>query len=87
MKLDLLKVTAAELQGMLAKGELTSLELVRHYHKQMVKHNEKLKAMISISPLSYTEKIARKLDEERSNGAIRGPLHGIPFIIKVGECS
>ena len=29
------------------------------------------------------EKAATELDNERSFGTIRGPLHGIPFFVKV----
>jgi amidase len=83
MKLDLLKVTAGELQRLLGDGKITSLDLVRQYHHQIFEYNDKLKAMISISPLPHVEKIASKLDEERRKGAVRGALHGIPFIIKV----
>jgi amidase len=83
MKLDLLKVTAAELQRLLGDGKITSLDLVRQYHQQILEHNDRLKAMISVSPLTRIEKIASKLDEERRKGAIRSTLHGIPFIIKV----
>lgn len=35
---------------------------------------------MQINPDAFT--IAAKLDEERDNGQIRGPLHGIPFVAK-----
>lgn len=35
---------------------------------------------MQINPDVFT--IAAKLDEERDNGKIRGPLHGIPFVAK-----
>ena len=83
MKVDLLRATAAELQHLMSTGKITSIELVRQYHQQMLDHNDRLRAIISISPLSYTEKFANQLDKERENGSLRGPLHGVPFIIKV----
>ena len=83
MKVDLLRATAAELQQLLIIEELTSVELVRKCHEQMLHHNSRLKAVISISPLSYTISIAERLDEERRDGMLRSPLHGIPFIVKV----
>lgn len=82
-EVDLLRATAAELQSLLASGELTSLHLVQLCHQQMIDHNDRLRAVISISPLHYTETVARKLDEERERGLLRGPLHGIPLIVKV----
>ena len=36
--------------------------------------------MLEVNPDAY--KIAAKLDEERKNGKLRGPLHGIPFLLK-----
>lgn len=86
-EIDLLKATAAELQTLLASGELTSLHLVRLCHQQMIDHNDRLRAVISISPLEYTESVARQLDEERRRGLLRGPLHGIPLIVKAGSVS
>jgi len=82
MELDLLTLTAAELQDHLQNGRITSLELVRLYHGQILKYNESLRAIISVSPLSLIEKIAKRLDDERRDGHIRGSLHGIPIIIK-----
>ncbi|KAI4609138.1 hypothetical protein J4E83_008779 [Alternaria metachromatica] len=82
MELDLLNVTASELQRLLTDGKITSLDLVRQYHAQILKHNDRLKAMISISPLPHLEKIAAKLDEERRRGVVRGGMHGVPFIVK-----
>ena len=37
-------------------------------------------AILQLNPDAHT--IARKLDDERAKGKIRGPLHGIPFIVK-----
>lgn len=83
MKINLSRTTAVELQHLLSKGELTSAKLVRQCHQQRLAHNGRLRAIISMSPLSYTEKIASKLDMERREGSLRGPLHGIPLIVKV----
>ncbi|KAI4649794.1 uncharacterized protein J4E79_009639 [Alternaria viburni] len=82
MELDLLKITASELQRLLSVGRITSLDLVRQYHAQILKHNDRLKAMISISPLPHLEKIAAKLDDERRRGVVRSGMHGIPFVVK-----
>ena len=83
MKIDLLRATPSELQSSSSDGTLTKLDLVRQCHQQMLEHNPGLKAVISISPLSYNEKIASQLDKERQEGSVRSPLHGIPLIIKV----
>lgn len=38
--------------------------------------------MISVAPKHELLRIARKLDEERARGKRRGPLHGIPVVLK-----
>lgn len=83
MEIDLLTATASELSRYLKEGQITSLELVRRYHEQILRYNGLLNAMISITPLSRLEKVASGLDKEREEGKIRGPMHGIPLIIKV----
>lgn len=42
--------------------------------------NPYLEAVIEINPDAID--IAAKLDEERQNGKVRGPLHGIPVMVK-----
>lgn len=83
MEIDLLRATAADLQDLLNSGQLTSLELVRQCHRQILRHNHRLKALITTTPLTYLEDVATKMDQERQRGCIRSPLHGIPFVVKV----
>jgi len=84
--LDLLRLTATELQELLQKNELTSVDLVKQVLGQIESHNEKglgLKAMLSMAPTRLLLDTASKLDAERAEGHTRGPLHGIPIIVKV----
>lgn len=80
---DLLTIDVKALQALLSAGEVTSLGLVRQYVAQINKHDEKLHAMIRITPNDLLEEAAKSLDQERAAGKTRGPLHGIPIIIKV----
>ena len=83
--LDLLKLSAAELQSSMHKGELTSLQLVRLCLAQIQRYDRagpNLRAMISSPPADTIEVEARTLDQERSQGKLRGPFHGLPIIIK-----
>jgi amidase len=80
---DLLTIDAKALQALLSAGEVTSLGLVRQYVAQINDHDEKLHAMIRITPNDLLEEAAKSLDQERAAGKTRGPLHGIPIIIKV----
>lgn len=41
-----------------------------------------LHAIIQVAPLDSVFQIAAVLDQERRDGAIRGPLHGIPILVK-----
>jgi amidase len=80
---DVEEVTIAELQERMAKGRLTARELVDKYIDRIEKIDQrgpKLNSVIEINP--DAEKIARDLDRERRAGHVRGPLHGIPILLK-----
>ena len=77
---DLSEATAHELQQKMTSGELTSLEICRKYLGRIEEVNPYLKAVIELNPEAM--EIAARLDEERKSGKIRGPLHGIPVMIK-----
>ena len=80
---DPLTITSPGLQALLQKGTLTSTEIVDVYLKQIAKNNDKLHAVLStISPELLKSRIS-ELDSERASGHVRGPLHGIPVLIKV----
>lgn len=72
-------MTILELKQQLDQGKKTSVQLVeealRVHEKMLDKH-----AIGVISPYALLH--AMKLDEERKKGNIRGPLHGIPIVIK-----
>ncbi|UKZ68356.1 uncharacterized protein TrAtP1_009395 [Trichoderma atroviride] len=79
--IDLLTATAEDLQQLLKAGELTSVELVDRCFAQIDKHDNYLRAVLQRNPQART--VAATLDLERKNGHLRGPLHGIPILIKV----
>lgn len=83
MAINPLTATAAELQAKLTDNSITSQQLVKIYLDQIARHNDYLKAVIATVPEELVDKVATKLDEERASGRIRGPLHGIPFLVKV----
>ena len=88
VNLDLLTATVADLRQLLAHGKVSSSDLVKRYLKQIDKHNLKgmrLNAVISIAPEKDILWQADALDQERAEGKIRGPMHGIPVIIKVSD--
>ena len=83
--IDVLTTTAAQLREKLDSATVTSANLVQLYLDQIHRHNHhglKLNAMISIAPTNLLLERAAILDRERAMGRTRGPLHGIPIIIK-----
>jgi hypothetical protein len=83
MSINLLTATVSELQEKLSEGKTTSKALVQLYLDQITNHNDYLKAVIATAPEDALKEIANDLDNERASGAVRGPLHGIPILIKV----
>lgn len=58
--------------------ELCLAQIEKHNHASM-----KLNAVLSTAPKAELLKIASALDEERFTTGPRGPLHGIPVLLKV----
>ncbi|MFA9388224.1 MAG: amidase [Prolixibacteraceae bacterium] len=77
---DLNEITVLQLQKMMKNEEITSVKIVQKYLKRIAEVDPYLKAMIEINPDAET--IAAHMDEERRAGKVRGPLHGIPIVIK-----
>ncbi|RCI12040.1 hypothetical protein L249_0530 [Ophiocordyceps polyrhachis-furcata BCC 54312] len=76
----LLDSTLDDLQAGLEAGHFTSVDLVRAYVARIEQVNDQLRAVLEINP--EAEAIAKVLDLERRNGQRRGPLHGIPVLVK-----
>jgi amidase len=82
---DLLSTTAAQLQNLLIEAKITSVQIVEAYLQQIERHNHagaKLNAIIATAERPVVLAKAATLDDERKSGDIRGPLHGIPIIVK-----
>jgi amidase len=69
-----------ELQAAMASGQLTSKDLVKGYLRRIGSLNSLLHSVIETNP--NAESIAQQLDNERRRGHVRGPLHGIPVLVK-----
>jgi amidase len=72
--------TITQLQGLMSSGELTSRELTDAYLRRIDRLEPLVGAVIETNP--QAEGIAAQLDAERVRGSLRGPLHGIPVIVK-----
>ena len=64
----------------MASGQLTSKELVKGYLRRIESLNPLLHSVIETNPNAVS--IAQHLDNERRSGHVRGPLHGIPILVK-----
>jgi amidase len=69
-----------ELQAAMAAGQLSAKELVQGYLNRIQQLNPALHAVIETNPNAIA--IAAGLDNERKAGRVRGPLHGIPLLVK-----
>ena len=73
----------AELQRRMAAGELTAVALTEAYLARIEavdRAGPRLRAVIETNPAARA--IAAELDAERRAGRVRGPLHGIPVLVK-----
>lgn len=78
-----LEWSIVELRGAMAAGELTCLELTRRYIDRIATVDwagPRINSVLELNP--DAEQIARELDAEEQNGVVRGPLHGIPVLLK-----
>ena len=82
-KLNVIEADAATLQALMQSGKTTSLAIVRAYLtriRALDKSGPRINSVIELNPDAIS--IARVRDRERKAGKIRGPLHGIPILIK-----
>lgn len=77
------EISVSELQGRMTRGELTAERIAELYLdriRELDRNGPELRAVIELNPDALT--IAGSLDEERKTKRARGPLHGIPILIK-----
>ncbi|MFC5653339.1 amidase family protein [Paenibacillus solisilvae] len=80
---SIIDATFNELQQAMETGMVTSRDLVETYLNRIEANDRKgpkLQAMLSINP--YALEQADELDKERQQQGSRGPLHGIPIVVK-----
>jgi amidase len=80
---ELDEISIAELQAGMTAGKYTARSITEKYLAridQIDKHGPAINAVIEINPDALS--IAESLDTERKDKGARGPLHGIPVLIK-----
>jgi len=80
---DVEEKSIAQLQADMTSGAVTSEQLVRAYLDRIARLDDAgpgLNAILSLNVNALAD--ARALDQERAQGHVRGPLHGVPILIK-----
>jgi amidase len=77
---EFVEATIPELQAAMASGQVSSKGLVMGYLDRIQSLNPLLHSVIETNPNAIA--IAQHLDNERRKGQVRGPLHGIPILVK-----
>ena len=81
--INLDEITIAQLQKGYASGEFSIADVVQNYLNKIDSidvHGPELHSVIQVNPDAL--RIAEQLDEELKQGNSRGPLHGIPVLLK-----
>ena len=79
----LAEATIEDLQAKMKSGEYTARAIAEMYLDRIEaidRHGPTLRSVIEVNPDALA--IADQLDQERQQGALRGPLHGIPVMLK-----
>src|ERR1700709_345104 len=77
------EATIAGLQAAMTRGGLSSVDLVDRYLERISAIDEsgpRVNSVLELNP--DARRIAKALDRERKQGHVRGPLHGIPVMLK-----
>ncbi len=74
------EATIADINRAFDAGALTAEKLTQLYINRIETYDDKLNSIIAINPNAL--QIARELDLERQTTGVRGPLHGIPILLK-----
>lgn len=80
---ELDEMSIAQLQDLMAHGKASAVSLVKKYQARIEaidRHGPRLNAVMELNPDALA--IAAALDKERVSRGARGPLHGVPVLIK-----
>jgi len=80
---NLNEATVAQLQSMMASGQLTSVALTNYYIKRinaLDQNGPGVNSVIELNPDALA--MAKTADQSRASGKVLGPLHGIPVLLK-----
>src|SRR6201985_3391813 len=79
---NIVELDASRIAGLIAKRELSPVELMRAHLDRIAAVNPKVNAIVALADGAMEE--ARKAEAAVTSGAPLGPLHGVPFTVKDG---
>mgnify|MGYP002654222482 CR=1 FL=1 len=82
-RIEVTEATVADLQRAMTTGKASSVDITKAYLARIAAYDHagpQLNAIIRVNPRALQEAAAR--DAERKAGKVRGPLHGIPVLMK-----
>jgi amidase len=79
-RFEIIEATIPQMRTAMEQHRLTSHELVEMYLARLGMYQQKLHAAVYVNANALKE--ADERDQERAQGHIRGPLHGIPIALK-----
>ena len=80
---DVFEASIAEIRDALDGGQVSSVQLVQQYLDRIQaydKQGPKLNSIVRVNPQALAQ--AQALDTEREKTGSRGPLHGVPIVVK-----
>jgi len=80
---DFSEMTITQFQALMGSGQMRSTDLVNFYLRRIQALDQGgplVNSVIEINP--DAQAIAQQLDTERQAGHVRGPLHGVPVLLK-----
>jgi amidase len=75
--------TVAQLESLMASGQLTSVALTNYYLKRIIALDQQgpgVNSVIELNPSALS--MAKAADDARSAGKVLGPLQGLPVLLK-----
>ncbi len=72
--------TLDALQARMASGEETSRSITQNYLDRIAQRDGRVRSVLETNPDALAQ--AEALDRERKAGKVRGPLHGVPVLLK-----
>jgi amidase len=78
---DLIYSSTTELAAAIRNGEVSAVEVLEAHLAQIERHQPALNAIITLD-IEAARQHAQEADNALARGTLRGPLHGVPFVLK-----